>query len=194
MRLAGVIFDMDGTLVDSGLDFDQIRAEMGLDKGPILETMAKLPIDRRRECEAILDRHERAGAERATLLSGAIEWIERLDGAGIPRAIFTRNSRVIVERTLARCGLEFQTVVSREDAPAKPDPAGIHLCCQQWDVSPADVLMVGDYIYDIEAGRRARSRTALVTHGKDWHFADLAEFRWRDLTEGLAVFDRWIGG
>jgi HAD superfamily hydrolase (TIGR01549 family) len=185
---------MDGTLVDSGLDFDQIRAEMGLDKGPILETMATLPIDRQRECEAILDRHERAGAERATLLSGAIEWIERLDGAGIPRAIFTRNSRLIVERTLARCGLEFQTVVSREDAPAKPDPAGIHLCCQQWDVSPTDVLMVGDYLYDIEAGRRARSRTALVTHGKDWHFADLAEFRWRDLMEGLAVFDRWIGG
>jgi HAD superfamily hydrolase (TIGR01549 family) len=192
--VAGVIFDMDGTLVDSGLDFDQIRAEMGLGKGPILETMATLPADRRRACELILDRHEMAGAERATLLSGAIEWIQRLDRAGIPRAIFTRNSRTIVDRTLKRCGLEFQTVVSREDAPAKPDPAGIHLCCQEWNVSPADVLMVGDYVYDIEAGRRAQSRTALLTHGKYWHFAEMADYRWHDLLEGLADLDRWMGG
>lgn len=193
MRLAGVIFDMDGTLVDSGLDFDQIRAEMGLGKGPILETMATLPAERRRACEVILDRHEMAGAERATLLSGAVEWIERLDQEGIPRAIFTRNSRLIVDKTLARCKLEFKTVIAREDAPAKPDPAGIHLCCQEWGVVPADVLMVGDYLYDIQAGQRARARTALVTHGKNWHFADSADYLWRDLLDGLAHLDRWMG-
>lgn len=40
----GVIFDLDGTLVDSGLDFDSMRREMGLDPGtPILESLATLP-------------------------------------------------------------------------------------------------------------------------------------------------------
>ncbi|MBY0589078.1 HAD family hydrolase [bacterium] len=192
MRLAGVIFDMDGTLVDSGLDFDLIRREMGLGKGPILETLLTLPPDRRRECDAILDRHESAGAERAILLAGAQEWIKRLDQHRIPRAIFTRNARQITERTLARCGIEFSLIISREDAAAKPDPAGIHLCCQRWNAEPGRVLMIGDYLYDIEAGRRAQSQTALVTHGRSWEFAGLADYCWRDLVDGLRDLDKMM--
>lgn len=190
LNLAGVVFDMDGTLVDSGLDFDQIRAEMGLGKGPILEAMETLPADRRQECEAILAKHEWAGAERATPLAGAREWIERLDQAGIPRAVFTRNGRSITRRTLERCGFDFSFIISREDAPAKPEPAGILRCCEWWQVEPARVLMIGDYLYDVEAGRRASTRTALVTYGQDWSFASLADYCWHDLREGLEDLER----
>jgi HAD superfamily hydrolase (TIGR01549 family) len=194
VRVSGVIFDMDGTLVDSGLDFDQIRQEMGLGPEPILETMATMPEDRRAECQRILDRHEWEGAERATLLEGALDWIDFLDQAGLPRAIFTRNSRSITERTLERCGIPFEWIVAREDAPAKPDPAGIHLCCRAWDLPTQNVLMVGDYLYDVQAGRQARTKTALVTHGRDWHFASLADLQWHNLGEGLDWLREHIAG
>lgn len=187
MTIAGVIFDLDGTLVDSGLDFDAMRAEMELPPGPILETMEKLSPAERERCEAILHRHEMAGAERATVHAGAAEWMDALDERRIPRAIFTRNSRSIVAATLARCGMNFVHVFSREDAPPKPDPTAIEILCRTWQLPAEQILVVGDYKYDLLAGRAAGTQTALVTHGRSWDFANLADYVWRTLDEGLSL-------
>lgn len=191
MRLAGVIFDLDGTLVDSGLDFAAIRREMGLGPDPILEAMEKVPPERRRECDEILMRHEQEGANRATLIHGAIEWLTFLDEESIPRAIFTRNSRPIVDVTLDRCGVTFEHVMAREDAPPKPDPTAIRQLCEQWRVDARDVLIVGDYVYDILAGHAAGAPTALLTHGRTLAFERMADYVWETLMEGLEQARQW---
>jgi HAD superfamily hydrolase (TIGR01509 family) len=158
--IRGLIFDLDGTLVDSGLDFDQMRREMELpDKQPILEAIPHLPEPRRSQCWAILERHEREGAERATLMPGVAELMESLAQRKIRRAVFTRNGRLPTLRTLERLGLTFDTIMAREDAPPKPDPAGIWKICESWGLRPDEVAMVGDYLFDIEAGRRAGAHT-----------------------------------
>lgn len=158
--VSGLIFDLDGTLVDSALDFDLMRREMQLpEKQPILEALDRLTAARRDECWAILDRHERAGAERATLMPGVAELMQSLSARGTHRAVFTRNGRQPTLRTLERLGLPFDLVVAREDAPPKPDPAGIWMICKAWGLRPEQVVMVGDYRFDIEAGRRAGTRT-----------------------------------
>ena len=75
--IRGIVFDMDGTLVDSRLDFDAMRREMELPTGmPILEALTRLPPPHAARCRAILDRHEWAGHERATLLPGVTELLE----------------------------------------------------------------------------------------------------------------------
>ena len=156
----GLIFDLDGTLVDSALDFDKMRREMRLpEKQPMLEALATLPEPRRNECWAILERHEREGAERATLMPGVTELMASLENRGIRRAVFTRNGREPTLRTLHRLNLYFDTIMAREDAPAKPDPTGIWKICELWGLRPEEVAMVGDYLFDIEAGRRAGVRT-----------------------------------
>ncbi len=158
--ILGLIFDLDGTLVDSGLDFELMRQEMGLPpQQPILEALDRLAEPQRSECWAILERHERAGAERATLMPGVIELFEELERRKLRRAVFTRNGRRATLHTLARLGLTFDMIVAREDAPPKPDPTGIWRICESWKVSPGEVAMVGDYLFDIEAGRRAGART-----------------------------------
>jgi len=158
--IRGLIFDLDGTLVDSGLDFDQMRREMGLpEKQPILEALAHLTEPRRSECWAILERHEREGAERATLMPGVAELMDSLAERDLRRAVFTRNGREATLLTLGRLGLSFDTIVAREDAPAKPDPTGIWKICESWGLRPDEVAMVGDYRFDIEAGRNAGART-----------------------------------
>ena len=53
-----VIFDLDGTLTVPALDFDAIRAEIGLPPGPILESLERLSQAERRRAEEILHRHE----------------------------------------------------------------------------------------------------------------------------------------
>ena len=52
-------------------------------------------------------------------------------------------------------------MLSREDCRPKPDPEGIELFLTEWALSAKDVLFVGDYIHDIEAGSRAGVDTAL---------------------------------
>src|SRR5262245_26574914 len=184
MPIRGVVFDLDGTLVSQELDFEAIRREIGLPPGtPLLEALRHLDTEQRLRAEAILDRHERLGAERASVFAGIPEFLAWLDGRSIRRAVLTRNSRWAAETVLTRCGLSFDPVVAREDGPPKPDPAGVWRICTAWALAPADVLTIGDYLFDIEAGRQAGTRTALVTHGREWPFAHLADVTFPNFRE-----------
>lgn len=184
MVLKGIIFDLDGTLVDSRLDFAAMRADLGLAQGvPILEALALIiDQDERHKADAIVLRHEHQGAERATLMPGAAELIQSLHERGIKTAIFTRNAREVAALTLQRLQLPIDTVIAREDAPPKPDPTGLFKICEQWQCKVDEAVFVGDYLYDLEAGRRAGMRTVLYApepadfaHDADLVVAHLAE-------------------
>jgi HAD superfamily hydrolase (TIGR01509 family) len=176
-----VIFDLDGTLVDSGLDFDSMRSEMGLAAGhPILEALALLGGETAARGWAILARHERAGVERAELMPGVREFLQALDARGLRRAVVTRNSRELARATLDRFALDFEVVHGREDGPVKPDPAAIRSIAASWQLSPAQVAMVGDYRFDLESGRAAGARTVLYTAGRP-----AAEFDYLHLADRL---------
>jgi phosphoglycolate phosphatase len=193
MPIRGVVFDMDGTLVSQELDFEAIRREIGLPSGvPLLEALAKLDFDTRQAADLILDRHECLAAERATVIAGVVEVLEWLEVRSIRKAVLTRNSRRSAETVLNRCGLRFDPIVAREDSPPKPNPHGIWQICEAWQIVPADVLMIGDYLYDVEAGRNAGARTALVTHGRDWPFAHLADQTFPNFRELPKSWDDWF--
>ncbi len=163
--ILGAIFDLDGTLVDSQLDFDAVRLEVGLPAGQsVLEAMECMDSQRREHCRQVLHRHELAGAERATPVPGAADFIRLLRQQQIMTAVVTRNSKPMAHKMLSRFSLHFDTVISREDGPVKPDPWAIHSICENWNVSTERVVMVGDYRFDIQCGQRAGCRTVLVTH------------------------------
>jgi phosphoglycolate phosphatase-like HAD superfamily hydrolase len=100
-----------------------------------------------------------------------------VDRRQIRRAILTRNSRVCTQIVLDRLGLAcFSRVLTREDAPPKPDPAGLLTICDQWQLRPEEVVFCGDYLFDLQAGRRAGMRTILFAPGELPKFADQADF------------------
>ena len=159
----GIIFDLDGTLVDSGLDFEQMRREMGLPAGrPILEGIKGLPDEEADRCRRILHEHERAGCDRATLLPGVAELLAALAARRLPVGIVTRNSRDVSLATLSRLKISFDVLLTRDDGPIKPDPWPVLTICRQWDLRPEQVVMVGDFRFDVEAGRAAGTRTVLL--------------------------------
>jgi len=166
--IRGLIFDLDGTLVDSGLDFDQMRREMGLVEGqPILEALAELPAERASECYEILALHEERGAEHATLMPGVVEFLAAARARSWRCGLMTRNCRRSALATLERLALEFDPIICRDDGPIKPDPAAVLEICRLWQVPAASVAVIGDYRFDLEAGRRAGARTALLLSGRD---------------------------
>jgi HAD superfamily hydrolase (TIGR01509 family) len=180
MAIRGAIFDLDGTLVDSGLDFDLIRSEMGIAKQlPILEALAEPHPDNERRW-SILAEHELRGVERAQLFPGVREFLDELARREILRAVLTRNSRISARAVLGRFDIDVHALHARDDGPVKPDPAGIWRICEKWGFQPSECVMIGDYRYDIEAGRSAGSHTVLFTGGRK--HSVLAEHEQADFT------------
>lgn len=173
--LAGLIFDLDGTLVDSRLDFDAMRHEMGLVQGlPILEAMDEMSAERRAECEAILLRHEFHGAHMATPFPGVCELLCQLAEMGLRFAVVTRNSRDCAAISVAKLPATFDTVICREDGPIKPHPWAVEHICQHWNVAPSQTALIGDYRFDIECGKAAGAKTAFFAASQPFTHEDVA--------------------
>jgi len=156
-----VIFDLDNTLVDSPLDFAKIKEEIGTDQS-ILEYRDTVDEAEQKRIDEILDRHESVAAEASELFDGARELLDFLNARKILTALLTRNSRRSVNTVLGRYGLRFDFIVSREDSAPKPSPEPVLLICERLGVKPSETLMVGDFLFDIQAGQAAGTRTLLL--------------------------------
>ena len=182
---------MDGTLVDSRLDFDAMRREMGLPGGvPILEGAGGRARRTRSRSNAGRDAiHELRGADEAVPFEGVIEFLRHIDERGISTAILTRNSRESTERTLRRLNLSFSQVVTREDAPPKPDPAGVRMIAECWGLPTREIVVIGDYLFDLQAGRRAGMRSVLFAPDELPHFAAEADYVLRHFREAVSLLN-----
>lgn len=174
------IFDMDGTLTVAVHDFDAIRAELGLEpKKPILEQLALLPEARASELYARLDALELELARRARAAEGAERLLESLASRGAALGIVTRNSHRNALETLRACGLErffaATCVLGREAAAPKPDPQGVLRLLAHWNAEPRQAVMVGDYRFDLLAGRAAGALTVYVDTEREFPFAEHAD-------------------
>ncbi len=195
-QVRGIIFDLDGTLVDSRLDFDAMRHEMGLPAGvPILEGLANIPDGQVRDrMLEVLRTHELRGADESVLFEGVLEFLSHVNHVGISTAVLTRNSRETTERTLNRWGLSFSQIVTREDAPPKPDPAGVRLIARRWGLPTHQIIVIGDYLFDLQAGRRAGMRSVLFAPNETPTFANEADFILRDFREAVKLLDQLATG
>jgi phosphoglycolate phosphatase len=139
------VFDLDHTLVRSPLDLKAVRTEIralaareGLSlpdaalPWTIAQTIAAIAIMApalEAVCWALVLTHETAALAAAACEPGAREAVEALAAAGVPLAVWTNNARRVTEVALERCGLRtfFGTLVTRDEAALKPDPAGLAL-------------------------------------------------------------------
>lgn len=175
-----ILFDMDGTLTEPLLDFPRIKSDMGIGDRPILEALAEMDSRRRETAQRILDRHENEAAQRSTLNRGCRELLDWLSTNNMKTALITRNSPQSTRTVLERHRLEIQVLITRDDAPPKPDPAPLELACLRLTTPPEDVWMVGDGIFDIEAGVAAGIKTVWISHGRQRQFAAQP---WREVVD-----------
>ena len=160
-----VIFDMDGTITRPYLDFKRIRAAIDLPE-PLLENMMALPPGPpRNRAFGLLEQFEDEAAEASELNDSVIDVLGALGTRDVRTGLVTRNSRRSALRVLGKHGITFSRVVTREDGPVKPRPEPLWMICESLGIPPEESLMVGDFKFDVVAGRAAGMRTALLTNG-----------------------------
>lgn len=181
----GIIFDLDGTLVDSRLDFSLLCQQLGWPAGTaILEHLATLtnPAERARAEQIICD-FEMQAAASAEWMPGAEALLRHLQQQNIPTAVLTRNMRAASELCRQRLAIPVPLWLTREDCPAKPDPAGLWLIAKQWQLPVSELLFVGDYWFDLETARRAGMASCLYLNAENQHFAADATYCIRHFIE-----------
>lgn len=179
MSARGVLWDLDGTLVDSTeLHWVAWRDAMAVEGVPITREMFEAtfgwkndPILRRwlgddageARKARLADEKERAyraalKAEGLKPLPGAREWVERLHAGGWKQAIASSAPLANIQAVLAvlDLGHDFEAIVSAEDVTTgKPDPEVFLLAARKLGVDPSRAIVVEDAAAGVEGARRA---------------------------------------
>jgi HAD superfamily hydrolase (TIGR01509 family) len=173
LKIKGILFDLDGTLTYPGaLDFPSIKREMNCPGDtPILEYLETQPHPQRNRLLKILELREKLAAEASSPNIGADRSLLTLKQKGFLLGILTRNSlpsvRDVLKKFQAISIKDFSAVISREDSRPKPHPDGVYKAAQQMGISTSELIMVGDFRFDIIAGNAAGAYTVLLANGDD---------------------------
>ena len=171
-----VIFDMDGTLIEQMLDFQDIRKQLAIEpEEGILEAIANMPPEQRTRAEDWLTQTERQTAEQARLMPGAIETLAAIRNANIKVALLTRNTRASMQTVIGKFGLQFDLAWSREDGPIKPKPDSVLKACATFNTAPERTACVGDFEYDLLAANAAQAVSILIAPRQRPQFANIAD-------------------
>ena len=167
MALRGVIFDMDGTITAPYFDFAKIKDEAGIGDVDMLDYLRRATGEEYERIHAVLMKFEEAGVAAARLNRGARTLLNALAKRRIPTALLTRNSRKSVDGVCAKLKLKFDVTITREDGPHKPAPEPIWQIAKRWGLKRRELLMVGDYKWDVLRANNAGIRCALLVNGGD---------------------------
>ncbi|GAA4399545.1 HAD family hydrolase [Fodinibacter luteus] len=170
---AGVLLDMDGTLIDSiaaverswlqwcaefGVDPLRLRGMHGVTAANVIAGL--LPPDRRADAHARIREIEVADVEGIVVLPGAAELLGALADGRVPTAIVTSGTRDLAEARIAATRLPHPPVVvtASDVERGKPFPDPWLLGARLLDVDPAECLVVEDSMAGLLAAREAGCR------------------------------------
>jgi HAD superfamily hydrolase (TIGR01509 family) len=170
-RIMGILFDFDGTLTYPGaLDFPSIKREMNCpEEMPILEYLETQNPARRSTLLKILESREEQAAEESFPNTGAEKCLSVLKQKRLLLGIITRNNLKSVCLALKRFNDiaidDFAVVITREDSLPKPHPDGVYQAARRMGIATSALMVVGDFRFDVLAGRAAGAVTVLLTNG-----------------------------
>ena len=193
-KLQAVLFDLDGTLIDTAPDFIRIikdlcredgrdapsdavireqvsagaRAMVKLIFGEKFHDVSDDDAELLAYRQAFLDRYEADICVDSQVFAGLETLLATLEQQGVPWGIVTNKPRYLATNLLHRLALSDRcaVLVCPDDVTnTKPDPEPMYLACDQLGITPKDAIYVGDHIRDIQAGRASGMQTVAVAFG-----------------------------
>lgn len=183
-----VLFDLDGTLVDTAPDMVAVLDELQVAEGrqPLPYAIARAQVsngaaglirlafpdadknNHERLRLAYLENYQASVCIHSTLFPGLAELLDRLDAGHCPWGVVTNKPARMTTPLLAGLGLTERagSAISGDTLEQrKPHPAPLFLACEQIKVTPSRTVYVGDAARDIEAGRAAGMLTIAAAYG-----------------------------
>ncbi len=188
--LKAIVFDFDGTLAVLNIDFSAMRERIfdlmkhyGINEEAIKEKYLLESIDEGyqiiwkknpagaetfyRESHDILHEVEMESAEKGRLIPGAEGTLKGLREKGIKVGIITRNCEEAVRKVFPAINDFCDVFVSRNSVKkVKPHPDHLTHVMKSLKISGEEVVMVGDHMIDVQAGRRVGMKTIGVLTGR----------------------------
>lgn len=186
--IRAVLFDLDGTLLDTAPDLvgslNHVRKTEGLSpvavdqfrhfvsRGALGLITAGMPESDEETFQQrktkFLDHYENNIYVETTLFDGIDELLSALDRRAVPWGVITNKLEYLTLPVLKAAGLIHRAacvVCGDTLQQSKPHPAPVSLGCELLGARGEEVLMVGDDIRDLQAGEGAGTQTALATYG-----------------------------
>jgi len=185
-----VIFDLDETIVENRIPFSEMRErilkEMGVKDAP--RHLYEFLKARGEEYLKLLEREEIRRAKKAKIVDSLPRVLDYLEKRGIKKAVLTRNSKKATMLALGNYAERFDAIITREDEfEPKPSEEAVKYLLDKFGVKSQECIVVGDYDYDITAGRRAGCITVGVR-------MDKGDYRVEDIGELIALISRLSEG
>ncbi len=212
-----VVFDLDGTLVDSAADIARalnagfethgITPFTADDVHTIVGGGARMAIDKAAEraglrlndtaradvMERFFAAYRKVSAEGNGLYPGARQLLETLRGRDVKIGLCTNKAEdvaLIAVKALGISDLLDVKVGARDDRPRKPFPDMVHACLSPFGVNPRDAVMIGDSRADADAGRAAGTAVILTSFG--YTTTPVAELRPDAIVDHLDEVMGWL--
>ena len=192
-----VLFDLDGTLVDSAPDlagtvndmlgsrgrsplaYESLRLHAGSGaRGMLKAAWGITPLDQGWEAlrDEFHDRYEQRMLSQTQVFEGVSDMLGRLDQASIAWGVVTNKAMRFAEPLVQALGLKPQVLIAGDSTPhRKPHPAPLLLALKKLGRDPFGAVYVGDDLRDMQAARAAQMKGWAASwgyHGEDSPLAD----------------------
>jgi len=207
-----VVFDWDGTLMDSTHDIvvaiqtacrdlglpvptpQQARWVIGLPLGPALQhAVPQLTIEQQPQFIARYRHHYLTRDPQLRLFDGIAPLLDELRSRHVQLAVATGKSRAGLDRALAATGLQHHFAATRcaDETHGKPHPAMLHELMDELLATPQDLVMVGDTTHDLQMANNAGVHSLAVTYGAHTE-ADLQTCAPQAVVHDVAALREWL--